>query len=223
MDYRCLKNVDESGIVNQGDKTLTEKKTHFVEIREPRHKRLIPYAALFLSVVTVGALIWQSLESRKHFRISVVPQINTYTTNLPQDSVWGLFLQNQGLGPAKIELQRLTRCDTDYTAEDMPEVKVCNTEISPDEVAENARKDGFIWDEKAMIRRLMGEEFYLEASAKTPILAFGRSSIIAYPNQEEIKYFGSLVNEEINLEYRWCSIYDECTEACTAVRCTRNQ
>ena len=201
---------------------MAKKKTHFVEIREPLQKQLVPYAALILSVVTVTALIWQGWESRKHFRKSVVPTINTYTTNLPQDPVWGLFLQNQGLGPAKIRLQRLMRCDTDHKAEDMTRVKVCDLEISPDEVAEDARKFGFIRSEKAMIRRMMGEEFYLEAGAKTPILAFDRSNIVRKPNEEEIRYFGFLTNEAISLEYRWCSIYDECIEACTAVRCTRN-
>ena len=202
---------------------MNQKRVHLVEITEPLHKKVIPYAALAISAFTIAALVWQGLEARKHFRKSVVPQVNTYTTNLAQDENWGLFLQNQGLGPAKITLQRMTSCDDEDLKGGSPQVNHCRNEMTPDEVVERIGHHGFVYDTNHIIRREMKEEFFLEAGAKTPILVVSQRNIKKERLRDAMKFFRWLVNHKINLEYQWCSLYDECIDDCTALACVRTE
>ena len=178
------------------------RRIHLVEIREPKHRRFVPYIALAVSIVTAGILIWQGFETRDHYRRVVSPQVLAYTTNAVQNDPWGIFLQNEGAGPAFVKLHRMT---------------IDGVEKDPVDILNQIIAEKIIKDTNSPIRRLMGENLVLKEGAITPIIAF----VPAEVNPDKITDFQELINHRIDLKYRWCSVYNDCTEACTAHMCKK--
>ena len=178
------------------------REVHLVEIKESAYRHFIPYIALTVSVITATVLIWQGFETRSHYRKIVSPQVVTYTTNAAQENTWGIFLQNEGVGPALIKLHKMT---------------IDGTEKGPVDILEQMIQEDFIKQGHPAVRRVMNEELVLKEGAKTPILAFIAKGV----NPKKIDEFERLINERINLRYRWCSVYDECVESCTALNCKK--
>lgn len=177
-----------------------DKRIHYVEVREPRHRKIIPYAALVVSIVTAAILVWHGLETRNHYRQVVAPQVIAYTTNAAQDEHWGIFLQNEGVGPAIVKLHRMT---------------IDGVEKDPVEILNQFAAEDIIGNDHPAVRRLMGERLVLKEGSKSPILVF----IAPLVNPNKISEFERMINERVDLRYTWCSVYDECTEACTAHMC----
>ena len=193
------------GIENMENKMpedQTDRRVHLVEIKESAYRYFIPYIALTVSVITAAVLIWQGFETRNHYRKIVSPQVVTYTTNTVQETTWGIFLQNEGVGPALIKLHKMT---------------IDGKNKAPVDILDQVIKEDFIKPKHPAVRRVMNEELVLKAGAKTPILAF----IAIGVNPKKIDEFERLINKRINLHYRWCSVYNECVEACTALNCKK--
>ena len=177
-----------------------DREVHLVEIKESAYRHFIPYIAIAISVITAAVLIWQGFETRSHYRKIVSPQVVTYTTNTEQEDTWGIFLQNEGGGPALIKLHKMT---------------IDGMEKEPVDILDQMIQEKVINQKYPAVLRVMNEELVLKEGAKTPILAF--ISIGVY--SQKVDEFEKLINERINLRYRWCSVYDECVESCTALNC----
>ena len=173
-----------------------------VEIREAGLKTWAPYFALAVSLVVVGISIWQGFETRQHNRKMVMPQIITFTTNDPFNTDWGIFLQNEGLGPAFIDFHKVT---------------LDGKEMTGFEIIDQLIQEGFINSRDYAVTRLFDEGLVLKAGAKTPVLIFDSQKL----NTEKAHMFLDLINERINVEYIWCSVYDECEAGCSSVSCEK--
>ncbi len=69
--------------------------------------KIVPIAAIIMATVAVVISILQGCETRKHNRLSVTPILNIYTiepemTSTKLDKTFGLFMVNNGTGPAII-------------------------------------------------------------------------------------------------------------------------
>ena len=80
-----------------------------------RIKSLTPCLPLFLSIVTACALIWSAYiagENHKlaeeHYKQIVQPLLLAQVTNSPLDGKLGIFLKNEGIGPAIINYKAMT-------------------------------------------------------------------------------------------------------------------
>jgi hypothetical protein len=66
--------------------------------------RVIGICALFTSVCALMVSVWQARQSIRHQKISVLPYLQCYTSNLHGLSY---FISNEGLGPAIIQKVRV--------------------------------------------------------------------------------------------------------------------
>ncbi len=73
-----------------------------------RIKNLMPYVSLLVAIVTAYALVWNGCENRKHYRRIVRPMVLPDVTTGKLDEGWGIFLKNEGVGPAEINYNAVT-------------------------------------------------------------------------------------------------------------------
>ena len=173
-----------------------------VQIHESGIKSWAPYFALAVSLVAVFISIWQSYEARQHNRKTVMPQVLPYTTNDPFNHEWGIFLQNEGLGPAFVDFHKVT---------------LDGKEMTGFEIIDQLIKEGFIGARDDALTRYYDEGLILKAGSKTPVLAFVGPRV----KQDKAPEFQQMINERINVEYVWCSIYEECRASCSSVSCKK--
>ena len=173
-----------------------------VEIYENGIKSWAPYFALAVSLVAVFISIWQGFKTQQHNRKVVMPQVVTYTTNDPFNTDWGIFLQNEGLGPAFIDFHKVT---------------LDGKEMTGFEIIDQLIEEGFIGSRDDAVTRYYDEGLILKAGSKTPVLIFVGPKL----NPQKTPDFQQMINERVNVEYVWCSIYEECHAGCSSVSCEK--
>ncbi|MCE5319170.1 MAG: hypothetical protein LLG04_17635 [Parachlamydia sp.] len=65
--------------------------------------RITTIATVIIAITALGVSIWQGIETRKHNRLSVRPHLVFLTDFSPQDSELGIYIKNNGVGPAYIK------------------------------------------------------------------------------------------------------------------------
>ncbi len=84
---------------------------------------VISMSAIVIAVASISISVWQGLETKKHNRLSVRPNLEIYFTRGSEST--GFLLINTGLGPAMIKDNAIW-CDgverRDLSANDLPEI-----------------------------------------------------------------------------------------------------
>ena len=66
---------------------------------------IISYSAIIIAVASIVVTIWQGIETRRHYRLSVRPKLEiTFSSNKES---FGYILTNNGLGPAIITKKKI--------------------------------------------------------------------------------------------------------------------
>jgi hypothetical protein len=102
---------------------------------------IIGIAAVFVSIfagliglIALFVSIWQGYETRKNYRLSVTPHINIYVAWKSENEGNGIFLVNNGLGPARIRniVVRIFGSKIDYMKEIDKFVSSLRSNFSPE-------------------------------------------------------------------------------------------
>ena len=163
-------------------------------------KNLIPYVSLFVAVVTVGALIWNGCEARVHYRQIVTPLVLAQVTSSPLDGKLGIFLRNEGIGPAEINYLSAT---------------LDGHPMSLEKISLQMIKEGVVFPEGSNILWSSLSRSYLKEGAEISILAFTPKAVVPSAQEE----FDAFIHHRIDIRYQWCSVYDKCIDSCTALQC----
>jgi hypothetical protein len=70
-------------------------------------EKISSYSAFLISVAAIIISIWSAIETRHHNKLSVKPNVVFVTHSSSADPQIGIFLQNNGLGPAQITETRI--------------------------------------------------------------------------------------------------------------------
>lgn len=165
-----------------------------------RIKSSIPYVSLLVAVVTAVALIWNGYISREHYRRIVKPMVIPHITSSPLDEKWGIFLKNEGSGPATVSYDSVT---LDGRTSSIPNV------------LSQMKNEGVVSPTPNVSMLDLNLKSYFKEGTKNTILAFDPESV----EPSALKKFHDFVHCRINVCYQWCSVYDECEYSCTAKRC----
>ena len=133
-------------------------------MRANRIKSSIPYVGLFLSIVTAVALIWNVREAREHYRRIVKPMVLADVTTGKLNEGWGIFLKNEGTGPAVIN----------YNAVTLDGRRISILDVVPQMI-----KEGIVSpDSNFSVLDLNAMGSYLKDGAKKTILVFDPKAVV---------------------------------------------
>jgi hypothetical protein len=74
---------------------------------KPLYEKITQHVPLFISILALALSIWSAVESRKHSRLSVRPEVSFFRDFKPTSKEVGLYIDNTGLGPAIIRDTRV--------------------------------------------------------------------------------------------------------------------
>jgi len=121
----------------------------------------VGFCALAVSLFALGVSIWQGYETRKNFRLSVTPHINVFLDWTTDNENNGIFLVNNGLGPAKIK-----RIVINYLGEEINYMKQPGKFIS-------SIKSNFSTEiSKSIVGIGFQSGYFLPAGVKSQLLSF---------------------------------------------------
>ena len=164
----------------------------------------IALASLAVSVITASTVIEQGRETREHYRKTVTPLVLPHVTTNPVDETWGIFLDNEGIGPARIDFRTVT---LDGKVVTLPDIV---TRMSEEGVIGPGTKWALASLEHGSFLRVGGRKMILEVDPKS----------LDTPAQEAFRGF---VRDRIDVRYEWCSLYEGCQEGCTKLGCRVRQ
>ena len=162
---------------------------------------VIAIGSLVVSVVTASTLIRQETESRTHYRKIVTPMVLAHVTSNPVVDTWGIFLKNEGIGPAVINYQRVI---LDGKISDMRGVEI------------KMRKEGALGPNTQIGVDDLHSGSYLGVGRRKTILEVDPKSLGALASTK----FREFIRHRIDVRYEWCSVYEECKYGCTKDKCT---
>lgn len=147
--------------------------------------------AVIVSIVAAVALVWNGCENRKHYKLIVSPMVDTYiSSNLLNDNS-GIFIENKGIGPAKINFKRIF---------------LDGQASTPEKVMQQMMEEGIIYSETSSF--LTFQTFSLKEGTKQGILRFSYESV----KPSARRRFRDFIHCRVDLHYEWCSVYGDCTD-----------
>jgi hypothetical protein len=151
---------------------------------------IVPWLALFVSILAIGTSIWSGSETRKHDRYSLQPGVSyIYRVNNAPEGV-GIFLENNGSGPARISETRVY-LDNKYV------------------------DFGRITDQVvSMYAKERPTSFYIK---KGYVLGSGKEVglyVTPVDNVKDWDGFRNLIWNRIFVIFKVCSMYNECFYVC---------
>lgn len=167
-------------------------------------KEAIPYVSLVISIITAIALIWSSYGTREHYRLVVKPMVLPDVISSSLDKKLGIYLKNEGAGPAKINFRG---------------VVLDGRSSSILAVISQMKKEGVLIPPYKGARLNLSRGSYLREGGKKLILAFDPKSV----EKSALNKFDRFVHHRIEIHYESCSVYKKCEPSCTALRCTKLQ
>ena len=150
---------------------------------------IVGFCALGVSVCALGVSLWQGYETWTNYRLSVTPHIDIYIDWKSKNQDNGIFLVNNGLGPAKIQ-----RIVINYLGEEINYMKQLDKFISfiktnfPPEISTSITGTGF------------QSGCFLPAGVKSQLLSF------RVVNEEQAEEFGKALYG-ISFSINYSSIY----------------
>lgn len=72
-----------------------------------RFEKISSYSAFIISVAAIAISVWSAIETRGHNKLSVKPNVIFVTQSSSADPEIGIFVENNGLGPAQIMETRI--------------------------------------------------------------------------------------------------------------------
>ena len=147
--------------------------------------------AAIVSIVTAVALIWNGYENRKHYKLIVSPMVDTYISSNLLDGNSGIFIMNEGTGPAKIKFKRIFLDGQASTHE---------------KIMQQMMEEGIIYSETSS--SLTFQTFSLKEGTKQGILRFSYESV----KPSARRRFRDFIHCRVDLHYEWCSVYGDCTD-----------
>ena len=119
------------------------------------------------------------------------------------DEGWGIFLKNEGVGPAEIN----------YNAVTLDGRRISILDVVPQMI-----KEGIVSpDSNFSVLDLNAGGSSLKEGAKKTILVIDPKSVVQFAK------FDAFIHCRINICYQSCSLYDECEDSCTAKQCVSRQ
>ncbi len=167
-------------------------------------KNLIAWAGLVVSIVTAAALVWTSIETREHHRLTATPWVLPVITSDTGREMLGILLMNEGSGPAKINYKSV---ELDGQTSDM------------ESVVKKMQEEGLIVGNTP--------PGYIDLSFGS-YLGVGRQKVILRVEPETVnpplfERFDEFLHERLDVRYEVCSVYEECEPACTAKDCVASR
>ena len=152
---------------------------------------LTAIVAVFIGICALGVSLWQGLETRKNYILSVTPAIKIIGDWREESEYPGIYIQNKGIGPAIIkefEIRYLEK-KYNYLSEDEELIKVIGQGVHQVDITQ------FQW-------RTFDSDEYIAAGEITPVIFLGKSYI------EKIDVFKKVLSGmKINLNY--ASVYGD--------------
>ena len=167
-------------------------------MRANRIKSSIPYVSLLVAIITACALIWNGHLTRKHYELIVKPMVLAEVTSSPLNGKLGIYLKNEGAGPAEINYKSVT---------------LDGHTVSIFDAASQMLKEGIISSDSGVSVRDLNTGSYLKEGAEKSILVIDPKSVV------QAAKFDDFIHCRINISYQWCSLYDECVDSDTAKQC----
>ena len=161
---------------------------------------IIALCALVVSIVTAWSLVVQGIESRNHYQKTVTPMVLADVSSNPVDGTWGIFLKNEGIGPAVINYESVT---VDGQTSDWPTV------------LSKMRAEGALGAQTKVGYAGLRSGSYLGAGQRKMILEVDPMSLDASARTK----LHDFIHERIDVRFEWCSVYDECEDGCTKEAC----
>ena len=165
---------------------------------------VIAICSLAVSIITAWTIIKHGAETETHYKKIVTPMVLADVSTSPVDDTWGIFLKNEGIGPAVINYGRVL-LDGEIT--DMQNVV---TKMSEEGALGTGKKAGF---------NNLRSGSYIGAGMRKAILSVSPESL---DTQSSTK-FRKFVRDRIDIHFEWCSVYEECKKGCTKEGCIVSQ
>jgi len=160
----------------------------------------IALASLAVSIITAYALVEQGEETRAHYKKTVAPLVLAEVTTNPADETWGIFLKNEGVGPAEIDFGTVT---LDGAVTTLPNIVT------------RMGEEGALGPDAKLAAASLEVGSYLRVGGRKMILEIDPGSL----DQSAEEKFREFVRDRIDVRYRWCSLYEACQEGCTKLGC----
>lgn len=173
-----------------GDRQL--RRTILVEVAQKRIEKVSQYAAVVISVIALGVAVWSLREAQIHDELSLQPGVSYVWQTARSDPSVGLFLENTGSGPARIEETRIY-----LDSQRIPEWKQL-----ADMTAGLYAKDKLTW-QRYKPRYVLGD---------------GKTIAFYHAKPEDVQdwdSFQDLILRRIFVISRICSMYNTCYEVCS--------
>jgi hypothetical protein len=158
------------------------------------YEKLTQHIPLFISILALALSIWSAFESRRHDRLSVRPDIRFHRETNSGGKEVGLYIMNDGLGPAIIRNMR-TYLDGKLIS-DVDEIAA--------QTVTNYKRTTPGWHYSKF-------DFTIK-TAETFALLFTDPE-----NVQSMGAFSELIRRRVFVIAKACSFYDECRVFCSTV------
>lgn len=165
-----------------------------------KNETKIAYASITISMLTAITLIWTGWETRNHYRLIVAPLVVAEFNASPLENEWGLYLKNEGVGPAVINPKG---------------VFVDGKRSSTKEALQQMIKDKILKQGGNYAYAPLENGSYLSEGGRKPLITFHPESVQKNTGGK----FEQFIDCRIDIHYEWCSIYGECHDERTADGC----
>jgi len=168
------------------------RRTLLVELVQKKFEKLSQYAALLTSVIALAVAIWSLREAQIHDELSLQPGVSYVWHTSRADVSVGLFLENTGSGPARIEETRIY----------LDSRRVKEWRQLADMTANLYAKDKLTWH-----RYKQGY-----------VLGQGKTIPFYYSKPEDVTdwvSFVDLIQRRVFVISTICTMYDKCHDVCS--------